>query len=100
MNRREWNCSDHPEWLALELLQRLKIRPRQYTVAKQLLQNLGGAGLTEEERGAVLQVRLSPSTPKQSRFATPWLICSLNASASLVMLQSFLPLWFAILTKR
>jgi hypothetical protein len=60
MNQRQWNCSEHPQWLALEVLQRIKIRPRQYTVAKQLLDNLGGAGLSEEERGAVLQVTPSP----------------------------------------
>jgi hypothetical protein len=57
MNQRHWDPHAHPQWLALEVLQRITIRPRQYTVAKQLLENLGGPGLSEEERGAMLQVR-------------------------------------------
>jgi hypothetical protein len=58
MNQRHWDPRAHPQWLALEVLQRITIRPRQYIVAKQLLANLGGPGLSEEERGAMLQVRL------------------------------------------
>jgi hypothetical protein len=61
LSQQQWRSFNHPEWLALEVLQRIKIRPQQYTVAKQLLDNLGGAGLSEEDRGAVLQVQL-PST--------------------------------------
>jgi hypothetical protein len=61
LNQQQWRSSEHPEWLALQLLQRIQIRPRQYTVAKQLLDNLGGPGLSVEDRGAVLQVQLVPS---------------------------------------
>lgn len=53
---RQWEHSEHPKWLAFEVLQRITIRPQQYTVAKQLLDNLGGASLDDEDRGAVLQV--------------------------------------------
>lgn len=58
-NNRQWSYAEHPQWLAFEVLQRIMIRPRQHTVAQQLLHNLGGAGLSDKDRGAVLQVRLS-----------------------------------------
>ena len=57
-NKRNWSCSNHPEWLLLEVLQRIMIRTRQHTVARQLLDNLGGPGLCQEDRGAILQVEL------------------------------------------
>lgn len=58
-NERQWVCSEHPPWLAFEVLQRIMIRPRQYIVAKQLLDNPGGTSfINETDRGAVLQVRI------------------------------------------
>lgn len=46
--RREWAPSDHPEWLAFEVEGGLQIRPRQYHVAKHLLD--------PENAGAIVQV--------------------------------------------
>jgi len=39
---REWNPWTHPEWLAFEVKQSIQIRPYQYRIVKQLLQNPGG----------------------------------------------------------
>lgn len=50
-NRRKWDYAEHPQWLASRCF-----RSRQYTVARQLLDNLGVSGLDPEDRGAVLQV--------------------------------------------
>ena len=57
-SQRNWDYSHYRQWLAFEVLQRLQIRPVQYTVAKQLLDNQGGDGLSESDRGAILKVTL------------------------------------------
>jgi hypothetical protein len=79
-DQRQWDCREHPLWLAFEVLQRIKIRPRQFTVAQQLLDNLGEAGLSEkkEHRGAVLQVRLS-SGISLCLMNSPPIICPMHA---------------------
>ena len=38
---REWSPDEHPEWLVFEAEQQLQIRPRQYWVARYLMQHPG-----------------------------------------------------------
>ena len=38
---REWSVREHPEWLAFEVEQQLKIRKVQFTTAKHLIENAG-----------------------------------------------------------
>jgi hypothetical protein len=38
---REWNPFEHPKWLAFEAEQQIQIRPYQYSIVKQLLENPG-----------------------------------------------------------
>lgn len=57
-NRRMWDPSLQPAWLAFEVLQGIEIRQRQAVVAQHILDNPGRKGVSPDDRGAVLQLNM------------------------------------------
>ena len=90
-NKRAWEPSQHPEWLAFEVLQGLEIRHRQYVVAKHMLDNHGSPGMGEQAKGAIIQLNMGEG---KTRVILPMLVLALCGRGELVrlnFLQELLP---------
>jgi hypothetical protein len=75
LNKRQWSPCEHPEWLALEVLERIEIRENQYHVAKHLLDNLSAMDSSAQERGAIVQLTMGEG---KTRVILPMLITALS----------------------
>ena len=79
-----WNCAEHPEWLAWQVLERLEIRERQIAVALKLLDNNRAMKGNADILGAILQLNMGEG---KTRVILPMLALELCGKGEVVRLN-------------
>lgn len=76
-----WNCAEHPEWLAWQVLERLEIRERQIAVALKLLDNNRAMKGNADILGAILQLNMGEG---KTRVILPLLVMAMRRDKELI----------------
>ena len=77
---RQWSANDHPQWLAFELINRLQIRPIQYTVAMSIIN-----GIQTNSKGPITQLNMGEG---KTRVILPMLAMYWKSAKCLVRFNS------------